>query len=80
MKLEGIVRNGVIVPDDPAALPEGTRVRITAAPAEAAPVEEKPDESGMTFGERFAEFRGAISAPPDLAMQHEHYRLGTPKR
>ena len=75
MELEGVVHNGVIVPDDPAALPEGTRVRIAAAPAEA-----KPDESAKTFGERYAAYCGVISAPPDLAMQHEHYRLGTPKR
>jgi hypothetical protein len=31
MKLEGVVRNGVIVLDDATALPEGTRVRISPA-------------------------------------------------
>lgn len=30
MELEGVVQNGVVVPDDPAALADGTRVRITA--------------------------------------------------
>ncbi|MBM3983944.1 MAG: hypothetical protein FJ304_27480 [Planctomycetes bacterium] len=30
MTLEGTVMNGVIVPDDGAALPEGSRVRIEA--------------------------------------------------
>jgi hypothetical protein len=30
MDLEGVVRNGVIVPDNQAALPDGTRVRIGA--------------------------------------------------
>ena len=29
MELEGVVHNGVIVPDDAMALPEGTRVRIS---------------------------------------------------
>lgn len=28
IQLEGVVQNGVIVPDDSQALPEGTRVRI----------------------------------------------------
>ena len=71
MELEGVVHNGVIVPDDVTALPEGARVRITPAP------EEKP----KPFGERFAAFKGAVPGlPEDLAAEHEHYRLGTPKR
>ena len=71
MELEGVVRNGVIVPDDGAALPEGTRVRIIVARL----------EQPKTFGERFAQFKGAASGlPADLAEQHDHYRLGTPKR
>ena len=71
VELEGIVSNGVIVPDDAAVLPEGMRVRISPAPAE------KP----KPFGERFAKFRGTVSGlPSDLARHHDHYRLGTPKR
>jgi hypothetical protein len=34
MEVEGVVHNGVIVPDDATALPEGARVRISPAPAE----------------------------------------------
>jgi hypothetical protein len=69
--LEGVVHDGVIVPDDATALLEGMRVRIT-------PV---PQEEPKSFGERFAQFKGAIpNLPTDLAAQHEHYRLGTPKR
>ena len=71
MELEGVVHNGVIVPDDAMALPEGTRVRIIPAP---------PDPP-KSFGERFARFKGAVPGlPADLAEQHDHYRLGTPKR
>jgi hypothetical protein len=71
MKLEGVVHNGVIVMDDATALPEGTRVRISPA----TPEQPKP------FGERFAQFKGAVPGlPADLAEQHDHYRLGTPKR
>ncbi len=71
MELEGVVQNGVIVPDDASGLAEGTRVRISPLP------EEKP----RPFGERFSQFKGAVSGlPADLAEQHDHYRLGTPKR
>lgn len=71
MEIEGVVHNGVIVPDDTTVLPEGTRVRITPVPLE------KP----KPFGERFAQFKGAAAGlPADLAKQHEHYRLGTLKR
>lgn len=71
LHVEGVMQNGVIVLDDAGAIPEGARVRITAI------TPEKP----QTFGERMAKFCGAIKdAPPDLAAQHEHYRLGTPKR
>lgn len=71
MKLEGVVRNGIIVPDDATALTEGMRVRINPIPQE----EPKP------FGERFVQFKGAIPGlPADLADQHDHYRLGMPNR
>lgn len=71
MELEGVVHGGVIVPDDVTALTEGTRVRIILVP----PEEPRP------FGQRFAQFKGAVSGQPaDLAAQHDHYRLGTPKR
>ena len=70
MEINGIVHDGVIVPDDATKLTEGMRVVITALPHKAA-----------SFGERFAQFKGAIpDLPSDLAEQHEHYRLGTPKR
>jgi hypothetical protein len=70
MELEGVVRNGVIVPDDSGLLSEGARVRIILAPT----------EELRTFGDRFAQFKGAVPGlPVDLAEQHDHYRLGKPK-
>lgn len=70
MELEGVVHNGVVLLDDATALPEGTRVRISPA----------QDET-KSFGERYAQFKGAASGlPQDLAEQHDHYRLNIPKR
>ena len=71
MKLEGAVHNGVIVPDDSQVLSEGTRVRIEPVNA----------EKKATFGELFGDLMvDCAELPTDLAAQHDHYRLGTPKR
>lgn len=75
---EGTFHNGVIVPDDAtaisAAFAEGERVNITPV------VPTEP--SRHTFAERYAAFKGCLpdDVPEDLSTQHEHYRLGTPKR
>jgi hypothetical protein len=70
MQLEG-VQNGVIVPDDAQTLAEGTRVNIVPIKSVKEP----------TFGELFGDLvTDCPDLPTDLASQHEHYRLGTPKR
>jgi hypothetical protein len=71
VELQGVVHNGVIVPDNAEALPEGTRVRIELVKAETPP----------TFGQLFGDLAvDAPDLPTDLAAQHDHYRLGKPKR
>jgi hypothetical protein len=71
MALEGVVHNGVIVPDDAQALTEGTRVRIEPL---------TPSEQ-TTFGQLFGDLVvDSPDLPTDLAAQHDHYRLGKPKR
>lgn len=71
MELQGVVQNGVIVLDNVEALPEGTRVRI----------EPLPTVCGPTFGKLFGDLIiDSPDLPTDLAAQHDHYRLGTPKR
>ncbi len=71
MELHGVVQNGVIVPDDHHALAEGTRVRI----------EPLKVESPTTFGQLFGDLVvDSPELPTDLAAQHDHYRLGIPKR
>ncbi len=71
MKMEGVVHNGVIVPDNAQALTEGTRVRI------------EPVKAAMqtTFGQLFGDLViDCPDLPTDLAAQHDHYRLGKPMR
>jgi hypothetical protein len=70
----GQVRGGMVVFDDsPVPLPEGTKVRIM-------PIEpRKPSTS--TLAERYADFIGIIKGlPADLAVEHDHYIHGTPRK
>ena len=70
MTLEGTVVNGVIVLDQPGALPEGARVQVLV-PAEA----KKPTLAGLL------KYAGILQdMPSDFAEQHDHYIHGTPKR
>jgi len=71
MELEGVVHNGLIVPDNTQALAEGMRVRIEPVSIP------KASTFGQLFGDLVVDFP---ELPTDLAAQHEHYRLGTPKR
>ncbi len=71
MEWEGVVHNGVIIPDKALTLTEGMRVRFEPVKA----IEH------TTFGQLFGDLViDAPDLPTDLATQHEHYRLGKPKR
>jgi hypothetical protein len=81
MELEGTVTGGLLVLDDGATLPEGTRFRALPIPF-GSPVSEPEPVAGW-FMRDFGQFCRVINdpeSPTDLASQHEHYRLGTPKR
>lgn len=70
MTIAGTIQNGVVVFDQPPALPEGTRVEVVV-PA--------PEEAPTLLG--LLRFAGtANDLPPDMAEQHDHYIHGTPRR
>lgn len=79
MVVFGHVRNGMIVLDDPLALPEGTPVSVLIAPASAPPNLPAPE----SIWSAFAEVRSGIPAdalarlPVDGAEQHDRY-IGIP--
>jgi hypothetical protein len=76
MFYRGHVENGVIVVDDPVALPEGAPVRFALA----VDAEDRADDR-ETFADRFAEVMGqAKSLPEDAAENHDHYLYGLPKK
>ena len=74
MLLEGTVKNGTIVLDQPMSLREGTRVEVL--------VTEKPAaEQPRSLREVLLKSAGCLSdLPADFADQHDHYIHGTPKR
>ena len=73
MTYRGRVKNGVIVLDDSAALPDGTEVQIEPVNGE--------DERGPTLAERLKDVIGiAEGLPPDMARNHDHYIHGTPRK
>ncbi len=79
MVYRGRVKNGVVVLESAAVLPEGAEVRVEIVSAES----EGPllDEHGQTLGQKLVKYAGrAVGLPEDAAMQHDHYLYGTPKR
>ena len=78
MTYRGKVKNGVVVPDKPGALPEGAEIsmRVVHRPARK-PRAAKP----KTIYEDMKPFIGVINdLPSDLSLNHDHYLYGTPKR
>ena len=74
MMLQGTVKDGMVLVDDPKALPDGARVKIwVEAPAEA---KGKP-----SLRERLLKLAGTVDdLPADMARNHDHYIHGAPRR
>ena len=71
MTYRGRVENGVVVLEQPGALPEGTEVRVE-------PISER---ERRTLADRLANVIGAATdLPEDMAENHDHYLHGAPKR
>ncbi len=72
MSYKGTVKNGTVILPPEADLPDGTEVEVT-------PVDEKPIVK--SFHERYSRFAGmAKDLPADLAVNHDHYLHGHPKK
>jgi hypothetical protein len=72
MTLNGTVKRGTIVLDDPHQSPEGARVEVVFNQAE---------DQTETLQEVLLKQAGTVpDLPADMAEQHDHYIHGTPKR
>jgi len=70
MSYRGHIRNGVVVFDEPVALPDGAAVRVEQVPA-----------GKISLAERMKDVIGiAKGLPRDLAENHDHYLHGRPKK
>lgn len=76
MVYRGIVKNGIVMLGEGAALPDGTEVRI-----EPIGRDESLADEGPTLVEQFDDVIATVpELPPDMAGQHDHYLHGSPKR
>lgn len=77
MTYRGKVTNGVVVLEDPKALPEGSVVKVE--PVDAAEAEDR--EALRALSEKLLRFAGtARGLPSDMARNHDHYLHGQPKQ
>ena len=77
MMYRGKVKNGVVVLDDPTALPEGAEVSVR--PLKPRRRTGKVADKQSLY-DRLKPFVGiAKDLPPDLAKNHDHYLHGRPK-
>ena len=77
MTYRGHVKNGTVVLDPPADLPDGAQVEVRLAEPRA----EDTGEQCPTLYEQLKPLIGKLKGlPPDLAENHDHYLYGVPKR
>jgi hypothetical protein len=78
MTFRGVVQEGRIALPPDVQLPDGTQVRVELEePVAAKPIATDP----RPIGKKLLDFAGTVEGmPEDLAINHDHYLYGTPKR
>jgi len=72
MTYRGHVKNGQILLDEPAALPEGAQVSVEIV---------GNNDDNPSVWDKLLKLAGTVKGlPPDMAENHDHYIHGTPKR
>ena len=78
MSYLGRVRDGTVVLDEGAGMPEGVPVKIDLLDE---PTDATLGQSATTLAERYKDMIGIVSGlPPDMARNHDHYLYGAPKK
>ena len=73
----GHVKDAAIVLDEPVELPEGAKLTVVLHSEANEPENEKDIP---THYERYKDFIGILEGPPDLALNHDYYLHGLPKK
>ena len=77
MTHRGHVRNGVVILDAPADLPDGAEVEVRLVDSTPGPA----GSEGPTLYEQLRDVAGiAEGLPSDLAENHDHYLHGRPRK
>jgi hypothetical protein len=75
MTYRGHVKNGVVVLERKARLPEGTTVDVQPLPSK------KKISTQESLGQRLLKFAGTVPGlPKDMARNHDHYIHGKPRK
>ena len=78
MTLQGHVKNGVVLLDNGATLPEGAEVRVELVPGRQDP---PPLKETPTLYDDLEPFIGKVEGlPADMSVNLDHYLYGTAKR
>ena len=78
MTYRGKVKKGVVILDEPDALPEGAEVSVRVLQRRA---QRRRATKPKTLYEDMKPFIGVITdLPSDLSLNHDHYLHGAPKR
>ncbi len=75
MSYRGTVKNGVVVLEPPAELPEGMRVHVEPEPAAQSTTANRPEDDPLFDMSKYA----ADTGIPDLGVNLDHYLYGHPK-
>ena len=75
MSYKGIVKNGLVVLEQGARLPEGTTVRVEPITAEPHPIQSVSEDDPLL---RMLKLAGPTGIP-DLSVDADHYLYGHPK-
>ncbi len=79
MVYRGHVEKGIVVFDEPVALPDGLPVNVE--PSAGGQSQSQAGDSGETLGQKLLKHAGmAVGLPSDLAENHDHYLYGIPKK
>ena len=83
MTHKGHIENGVIVPDEPIDVENGTEVlfEIALRPTASDVPQNEANNATPSLTQLLSRFAGkAQTLPEDAAENHDHYLYGTPKR
>jgi len=79
MTYRGKIKNGMVVLDDPTALPEG--VEVSVRPLKSRNGKSRGKKPPASVYQRYKLFIGVVDdLPSDMSVNLDHYLYGAPKR